>query len=226
MQVQIKEAPHQVDDGGGFGVACRCFQGTDRGVHDFVDDAASQRFDGKFLVGGHGPEAASNPINLGLTNRFQMVLQADDGGNHIESLQACLKFLDLAIDDGLRLLGFFLAIGYVRSHSLLQIVDVINENAVEFVDLRVDVAWNGDIDEEHGLVLAARHQLFTVFAPEDEVRGAGRGNYDVGALAGVIKAAELDCLPIKFLRQPDGTVIGAVGDKKRRGPVCQQMPGS
>jgi hypothetical protein len=50
------------------------------------------------------------------------------------------------------------------------------------------------------------------------------GNYDIGALAGVIKPAELDRLSVKFVRQPDGTVVGAVGDKERGGAVRQQMP--
>src|ERR1017187_7119191 len=42
--------------------------------------------------------------------------------------------------------------------------------------------------------------------PAEEGGGAGRGNHDVGAIAGVIQPVELDCLSVKFLRQPDGAV--------------------
>src|ERR1700694_1424812 len=150
--VQIKEATHEVDDRGGFGIARRRLQGADRSMHDFVDDATSQRFDGKFLVGGHGTEAATNAINLGLADGFEMVLQADDRGNHVEGLQASVEFFDLAVDDRLSLFRFLLAIGDVRTDRLLQIVDVIDENAVELVHLRIDVAGYRNVDEEHGPV--------------------------------------------------------------------------
>src|ERR1700720_2920849 len=107
---QVKKATHQIDDGSRFRIARRRLQGADRSMHDFVDDAASQRFDGKFLVGGHGTEAATNAINLSLANGFEMVLQADDGRNHIETLLASVEFFDLATDDFLSFFRFLLAI--------------------------------------------------------------------------------------------------------------------
>jgi hypothetical protein len=200
--MKVKKAAHQFDDRGGFRIACRRFQGADRSMHDLVDDAAGQRFDGHFLIGGHRTQASADAINLGLANGFEMVLQADDGRNHVERLQAGVEFIDLAIDDRLRFFGFLLAIGNVRTDRLLQIVDVIDEDAVDLVHLRIDVAGHGDIDEEHGLVLAQRHELFAVLGLEDEVRRAGRGNDDVGAIAGVVEPAELDRLSVEFLRQP------------------------
>src|SRR6266852_1564849 len=119
----VAASAHQVDDSCRFRIARRRLQGADRRMHDFVDDAASQRLDGEFLVGGHGTEAATNPINLGLANGFEVVLQADDGGNHVESLQTRVKFFHLTVDDRLRLFRFHLAIGDVRTDRLLQIVD-------------------------------------------------------------------------------------------------------
>src|SRR5580658_7927305 len=88
---------------------------------------------------------------------------------------------------------------FVRSDRLLQIVDVIDKNAIDLVHLRIDVPGNGDVDKEHGLVLAQRHELLAVFAPEDEVWRASRCNHDVGAIGGVIKPAELDRLAVKLL---------------------------
>src|SRR5882762_4399525 len=100
---QVKEASHKVDDRGGFGIARSRFQGADRSVHDFVNNAPSQRFDGEFLVSGHGTEASTNAINLGLANGFEMVLQTDDGRNYVEGLQTSVEFCDLAIHDRLSL---------------------------------------------------------------------------------------------------------------------------
>ena len=121
--VQIKKPAHQFDDSSGFEIARRRFQSADRGMHDLVDDAARQRFDGHFLVGSHRAQSSAHAINLGLANGFEMLLQVDDGRNHIESLQARVEFLHLAIDDRLRLFRLLLAIGDVRTNRLLQIVD-------------------------------------------------------------------------------------------------------
>ena len=211
--MQVKKAPYQFDDGGGFGIAGSGFESADGSVHDFIDDAASERFDGHFLVGGHGTEAAAHPVDFGLTNGFQVVLQTYDGRNHVKRLQAGVEFADFAIDDRLRLFRFLFAIGDVRTDRLLQIVDVIDKNAVDFVHRRIDVAGNSNVDKEHGLVFAQRHELFAVLGTEDEVGRAGASNHDVGPITGLIKAAELDGLSIKFVRQPDRPVVGAVGDK-------------
>jgi len=113
--VQIEQAAHEFDDSGRFRVARSGFQGADGGMHDFVDDASGKGFDGEFLVGGHGAKASADAIDLGLANGFEVVLQADDGRNHIERQQASVELPDFVGDDRLRLFGFFFAIGDVRN---------------------------------------------------------------------------------------------------------------
>ena len=48
--MQVKQAAHQLDYGGGFGLAGRGLQRADGRVHDFVHDAASERVNRKFLL--------------------------------------------------------------------------------------------------------------------------------------------------------------------------------
>jgi hypothetical protein len=67
--------------------------------------------------------------------------------------------------------------------------------------------------------------LLTVFAAENGVGRAGRGDDDVGAVAGVIKVVELDGLAVEFLRQADGAVVGAVGDEDGGAAVSHQVAG-
>ncbi len=76
--------------------------------------------------------------------------------------------------------GAAAAFGHVRGGHLLQVVDVVDEQALELVHRRVHVARYGDIDEEHGPVAAAVQERFAVFGAEDVVRGAGGGDDDVG----------------------------------------------
>jgi hypothetical protein len=63
---------------------------------------------------------------------------------------------------------------------LLQVVDVVNEDAVELVHLRVHVARNGDIDKKHGPVAAPMHESLAVLAAEDRMWRAGGADDDVG----------------------------------------------
>ncbi len=60
-----------------------------------------------------------------------------------------------------------------ETNHLLQIVDVVNEDAVQLVHLRIDVAWDRNVDEEHGAIAAAGQELLTMFLAEDGMRRAG-----------------------------------------------------
>src|SRR5579862_7639506 len=128
-------------------------------MHNLVDDAARKRLDGHFLVGRQSAEASSNAIDLCLANRFQVILQADDGRNNIERLKASVKLSDLVVDDELGPIGFLLAVSDVRADGLLEIVDIVDKDTVELVHLGIDVAGNGNIDEEHRPVAAAGEEL-------------------------------------------------------------------
>ena len=88
--------------------------------------------------------------------------------------------------------GLAAAVGEVRGGDLLQVVDVVDEAAFDLVHLRVDVAGDGDVDEEHGAVAAAREELLAVGAGEDVAVGAGRGDDDVGAAGLRVELLERD----------------------------------
>ena len=71
--------------------------------------------------------------------------------------------------------------------DLLEVVDVVDEAAFDLVDARVDVAGDGDVDEEDGAVAAALEELLAVGAVEDLLRRAGGGDDDVGAVGLVVE---------------------------------------
>ncbi len=75
-----------------------------------------------------------------MANSFEMILQADDGGDDIQRLQPGMEFFDLAVNDGLGLFRLFLAVRDMGTDRLLQIIDIVDEDSVEFVHLRIDVA--------------------------------------------------------------------------------------
>src|SRR6185437_11211646 len=100
---------------------------------------------------------------------------------------------DFLLDQCLSPLRFSSTVAYVGFDNLLQIIDVVRENTVHLSHFRIDVARNGDINEEHGPILAAMHEELAMFSTEDRVRSAGRGNHDIRAVGGFIKPIEMDC---------------------------------
>src|SRR5580698_6940578 len=131
-----------------------------------VDQAAGEGFNGGSLLRGKRAETRVDAVELGLANLFCAALQRNDGGRGADRAAAFNKALDLKSDDGFSVDGFAAALFHVRGGHLLQIVDVIDEDAVEFVHLRIDVAGDGDVDEEHGPVAAAMEEGLAVFAAE------------------------------------------------------------
>jgi hypothetical protein len=192
-------------------------------VHDLVDDAASERVNGQFLLGGKRPQSAAHAIDFGLADGFQMVLQRNDGGDDFERLQASVETLDFHVDDVVGKFGFLLAVGDMRGYSLLQIVDVVDEDAVEFVHLRINIAGDGDIDKEHGAVLAATEKQLTVLATKDCMGGAGRGDDDITSIASIVQPAELDGLAVELVGELNGAIVGAIGDEDGRSAVGHQV---
>ena len=75
--------------------------------------------------------------------------------------------LDLFVDDLFRAFRLALPVGDVRADHLLQVVDVVDEDAVQLVHLGIHVARHGNIDEEHRPVAAAGQELLAVLAAED-----------------------------------------------------------
>ena len=83
-------------------------------------------------------------------------------------------------NEGLGVDGLAAALVHVGGGHLLQVVDVVDEDAFELVHRRVHVAGHGNVDEEHGPVAAAMQEGLAVLAAEDGVRRAGGADDDVG----------------------------------------------
>src|SRR5438270_13274501 len=108
-----------------------------------------------------------------------MLLERNDGGDYIQGIEALVEMFDFLLDDVLSTGSFLLSIGSVRDNHGLQVINVIDEDAVELGHRGIDVAGYGDIDEEHWLVFALLQEHLAVLTAEDVVRCAGGGNNDV-----------------------------------------------
>ncbi len=118
-----------------------------------------------------------------------------------------------------------LTFGDVRGGHGLQVVDVVDEDAFHLVHRRIDIAGDGDIDEEHGAVAAAMHELLAVFAAEDGVRRAGGADDDVCFRGGLVELFERNDAAIEWLGKLARAFEGAVGDEDGSGSLLHKMAG-
>src|SRR5215813_1055013 len=188
-------------------------------MHDFVDDAFGERVDGQFLVGTERSETPAHAIDFGLPNGLKVILQADNGGYDIARLQPSHEAFDFAGDNDFGSLCLSLAIGDMRRDCLLQVVDVINEDAVQLIELRINVSWYGNIDEEHGPIAASAQKQLAMFTAENRMRSPRRCNHDVGFVAGLIKLLKHNCLAIELVGKLHSAIESAVGYENR----CRSM---
>ena len=81
----------------------------------------------------------------------------------------------------------------------LQIVDVVDKDAFHLVHRRIDVARNGDVDEEHGPVTATMHELLAVLFPENRMRRASGADHNVGFGSRFVELFEGDNAAVEWL---------------------------
>ena len=139
-----------------------------------------------------------------------------------------MVFVHFPADDGFGSSGFAAAIGEVGSGHLLKIVDVVDEAAFDFVHARVDVARNGDVDEEHRAVAPSMEEVLTVGATEDFLRGPGGGDDNVGARRLGVEVVEGDRFGMDGgSGEVRGNLFGArpgtVGDEDGGGAVFDEV---
>ena len=95
----------------------------------------------------------------------------------------------------------------------MQIVNVVNEDPVQLVHLRIDIARYGDIDEKHRAVLSSLKELQSVLASEDRMRGTRRGDDDVRSVRRIVELVKADRFALESARQFHRTIVRPVRDK-------------
>src|SRR5579884_2393515 len=131
----------------------------------------------------------------------------------MQGLHACLKAFNLYIDDCFRAARFNLPLGGMRADRVLQVVNVVNEDAIQLVHGGIDIARNSDVDEKHRAISPAGQKTLSVLAAENRNRSARGGDHDVRLLAVVVEFVEADGTAAEVLGQALGAFISPVGNK-------------
>ncbi len=180
-------------------------------VQELCRERAGEGFDGFALGGSESGQLGLGAAEFGLADGFGVLLKRLNGGNRVESLETLEVLVYFAGDDGFGGFGLAAAVGEVGLSDLLKVVDVVDEAAFDLVHAGIDVAGDGDVDEEHGAVAAAVEEVLAVRAAEDFLWCSGRGNDDVGAVGLLVELIEGDDLAVEVLGDLLGPRLRSVG---------------
>ena len=92
-------------------------------------------------------------------DRLGLRANRGDGRDDLHRLEPALERDHLLVDDDLGALGLAHALLEVLRDDAVEVVDVVEVDVGEVVDGRVDVARNGDVDEEERAAPAALARL-------------------------------------------------------------------
>ncbi len=174
-------------------------------------------------------ELGAEAVELLAADFVEALPHRDDGGHHALGGELAAETSGLRGDDFFRDERSGVALFEIVCDHLLEVVNVVEEDAGNLAHGGIDVARHGNVDEENGAALALAVHALGVLASEDDVRAAGGGEHNVGLgqmLPAVFEAngdavqqsSQLDGFLVGTVDHPEG--IGAVGDQVARGKLA------
>ena len=113
-----------------------------------------------------------------------VTVQRGDRRHHRPALEPAQEAFRLCGDHLLGLHHRFLTDLQVALHDVRQVVDAVQEHVSSLTDLRLDVARDGEVDDEDRRVPARLHHALEQALAEDRQRARRAGNDDVELSAG------------------------------------------
>src|ERR1041384_6654234 len=210
LGVDVEDTENGGDDLRAFRPAGMMTDGRDGAVSHFVHDGPRHGFDRIALLGREVGEAAQGLGYFAGTDFFELLLQADDGWGDFLHVQACDHLVNFSGNNTFGTLGFLVPLFQVRVDDTLEVVDVVEEYILQVIHGGIDVAGNGDIDQEHGPVLARADDPLHILFIEDVVGGSGRGDHDIDLGKHADEARVVNGCTVEGTRQFDCAVVGPV----------------
>ena len=153
-----------------------------------------------------------------------MLAQGSDRGHHVERRVPLAEACRLGRHDRLGALGLAAATGEALGDDGFEVVDVVEEAPLELGDRRLDVARDGQVDQEERRSPAPAEPLLDIRPLEHEARRARRGDDDVRARELLGDPLERERLAAQTAGQLGRAIGRAVGDEGDLGAAGEQVP--
>ena len=178
--------------GGVPGVGGRA-EGAARVVEELVEEAGHGLGDGRALgVGQVGPgeeEAVELAADRGLGAVAELAEQGPGGPAVSQGGEACGR---LALDERPGLLEPLATIREVPLDLAAEVVEVVEHHLLQLADPGVEVARDGDVDDQEWAVAARPLDAGEAVEGHDRLGGGGGADDDVGLGQGVVERVEAD----------------------------------
>ncbi len=223
---ELEEIVERVQVVVGAGVAGQGAEAGDRAVEELVGGGVEHDGEGVAVGGGEVPQlAVEAPGELGLEHGPGAGAERDDGGGERLLLRPGLEAARLLVGDGGGAGGLRGAALERLADDLGEGIDVVQVHVVELVDARVDVAGDGDVDEEEAPALAGLARALDQIV-RDHVAGARRRrDDDVGLDQRPLQIAEGARLAADVAGERRGALGAAVDDEQARARADEQLGG-
>src|SRR6185369_3709600 len=180
--VEIEEVPYRVRVDDAVGGRGRLLHPNGRRVKEFVHDLCGERLDRTPLARAQGAEATFGTFELTRPDRLGASSERCDGRDDVERELPGAETLGLLGDDRFGAHGLLAPARDAFLDHPLEVVDVVEVRALAPFHGGIDVAPDGDVNEEDGPALAGTHRTLHLLGREDVATRAGRGDDDVHLL--------------------------------------------
>ena len=130
------------------------FEGLDGVMKNFVDDSADKLFELDAILLGKIGESVHCAFELFLGDRVVASVELLDDRAHFSGAMPGEEFIDGGADKLASGINFRGALGLGDGDDLLEVVDVVEIDVFELPGRFLDVAREGDVDNENGTIAA------------------------------------------------------------------------
>src|SRR5215212_466917 len=219
--------PEQVPDGVGVrravGPGGRLLQTDGRVVQQLVDDLHSERLDGAALLRSKVGQPAAGAAQLPKSNLLGVPPQRSDRRDHAAR---CLPGAE-----AFRLLGHD-RLGPGRgtldgpgADGLVQVVDVVEKRVGQRGDLGIEIAGDGEVDQQQRPALACSKRALDVLSRDKEAPRVRRRYDDVRVAESGCNRVECERLRVESPGYACAAFLAAIRDERDPGSACDQPGG-
>ena len=192
-------------------------------MQQLVDDLHRDRLHGTPLLRREVGQPPAGPSELPKPNLLRASAQRGDGRHDAARGLPGSEALGLFGHDRLGAGGG--ALDATGTDSLVQVVDVVEERVRQGADLGIEVAGDGQVDQQQRPALPSRQRRLHIVTRDQEVARVGRGDDDVGLAERVLNVGHHEWLCIEPPRDTGPPFLAAIRHEGDPGPSCDQPAG-
>ena len=180
------------------------FQHADRIVQQLIDDPSSQLFQMRLLRLADVRQFVERAVEFLLGKPMIPAIQPVNQRPHLPLAMPGNEIVNMMADDFPGRIHRLDPLRLCRRNHLLKMIQIVQVNILQLFDRGLDIARQGDVDDENRFVSAWPQQFFKAGPGDDRFAGPGGGDDDIGRDEVLIEPVKRRRFTAKFFGQFDG----------------------